>query len=259
MRTTPAIYAVRMNPQNTQQDCERIARWASLVPEDRALRVSQFHHWQDQWRSLAGDMLVRYVLRVQFGLVAARLQFVKNAYNKPYLRGNEVQFNISHSGAWTVAAFHTESIGIDIEVIGKADMELARAMFATSEYEALSNHSAEGRDRLFYRIWTAKESCIKAVGKGLSIPLDSFSVVQEGSVSLPGTVAEAAGAENMGAEAVGASAPPMLRSAVKGQTPELCGWHLRQFELEPDYMLTVCSATDCWPSRIFVVNADRLH
>lgn len=253
MSTVPAIYAVRMNPRTMRQDYERIARWASLVPADRALRISRFHHWQDQWRSLAGDMLVRYVLRVKYGVTGPNLQFSKNAHHKPFLRGNEVQFNVSHSGAWTVAAFHTEAIGIDIERIGKADMELARAMFAASEYEALSKQCPDRRDHLFYAIWTAKESCLKAVGKGLSIPLDSFSVVDDGDES-----AMASEGEMAVGETGSAASTPGLKSFIEGSAIQPRGWHLRQFDLDPEYMLTACSITDWWPNRLSVVDAAKL-
>ena len=36
----------------------------------------------------------------------------------------------------------------------------------------------ENRADLFLELWTCKEACVKADGRGLSIPLDRFSVAQ---------------------------------------------------------------------------------
>ncbi len=47
---------------------------------------------------------------------------------------------------------------------------------AMCEYETLLNQPDEMRLKYFYMIWTLKESYIKAEGKGLSIPLNSFSI-----------------------------------------------------------------------------------
>lgn len=55
-------------------------------------------------------------------------------------------------------------------------MELAGNFFSQEEINALSKIDEKDRCRAFYRCWTRKESFIKAVGQGLSYPLDSFAV-----------------------------------------------------------------------------------
>ncbi|MCR8656497.1 4'-phosphopantetheinyl transferase family protein [Paenibacillus endoradicis] len=238
MRSVPAIFAVRMDNCSVQVNLERIARWSALVPVERALRIARFRHWEDQWRSLAGDMLLSFILREKYRLPSHRMIFTQSAYGKPKLSGNDVHFNVSHSGVWAVAAFHSEAIGIDIEQIAIVDMELARSIFLSNEYEALCSQPAYERDRMFYMIWTAKESYIKAIGKGLSIPLDSFSVA--------GTLGNV---RNKPSEVV----------TEFGSTAYSTNWHLRQFELDPDYMLTVCSTSTNWPTRLLVLDATQLN
>jgi len=238
MSKVPAVYAVRMNPLAASEEHERLARWSSRVPAERATRIARFRHWEDRWRSLAGDMLVRYALQREYGLADDRWTIERGPHGKPQLAGARachVQYNVSHSGLWAVAAFHSEAIGIDIEQFGKADMQLAKTMFADSEYDALLNLEESGRDRLFFAIWTGKESYTKARGLGLSLPLDSFRV---------------AGAEYDG------KLLPVVEAAGASQSQP--NWHLRTFELDPDYMLCVCSTSSVWPASVRVVAAAEL-
>jgi len=256
MKSVPAIYAVRMDQHSIQENHELIARWSAAVPLERALRVARFRHWEDQWRSLAGDILVRHVLREKYKLQAQQMIFAQNAFKKPMLHGNDVQYNVSHSGVWTVAAFHSAEIGIDVERIGKADMLLAQAMFSRSEYDALCSRPVHERDRMFYAIWTGKESYIKAVGKGLSMPLSAFSVVGTVSVGSSRMVGVCASDEDNSALA----SVPWLQLVAEDEQSEATSsnWHLRQYELDPDYMLTVCSASSDWPARLIVLDAVQL-
>ena len=52
--------------------------------------------------------------------------------------------------------------------------ELAQRFFAAAECEYLRGLPPSLLREAFFRIWTLKEAYIKAEGKGLSIPLDSF-------------------------------------------------------------------------------------
>lgn len=243
MKVVPAIYAVRMNGNSVPEELERMDRWSALVPAERAARLARLRHWEDRWRSLAGDMLVRYALQERYGLPVQRIAFTRNAYGKPELRENDVQFNVSHAGEMVVAAFHSAAVGIDIERIGRADMELARTMFTAAEYEALRSLPAYERDRLFYAIWTGKESCMKAAGVGLAIPLDSFCV-----------------ADIVGSDGRSATPVRWLRSdrAADGSEAAAQRWQVRHYELDPAYMLAVCTTATDWPARVTVLDASQL-
>lgn len=53
---------------------------------------------------------------------------------------------------------------------------MAKRFFAADEYAELIQLPNDQQTQAFYRIWTRKEAFIKAIGEGLSHPLDSFSV-----------------------------------------------------------------------------------
>jgi 4'-phosphopantetheinyl transferase len=67
-------------------------------------------------------------------------------------------------------------LGVDVENMNRTAslLELAKRFFAPIEYEYVREAPPHLQRKTFFRIWTLKEAYIKAQGKGLSIPLDSF-------------------------------------------------------------------------------------
>lgn len=101
-------------------------------------------------------------------------------YGKPFWKHDtDLNFNLSHSGHRAVFAFaRNNHVGIDIEKI-KTDFEvedIVHNFFSKMECAALNKIPTELRHAAFFRCWTRKESFIKAVGEGLSFPLNSFTV-----------------------------------------------------------------------------------
>ena len=66
-------------------------------------------------------------------------------------------------------------VGVDIELVKDIDTDLARRFFSFTEYQWLIGKPLSLQRDSFYSLWTLKESYIKCLGKGLSIPLNSFS------------------------------------------------------------------------------------
>lgn len=199
------------------------------VTDERQARIRRFHRWQDQWRALAGELLVRYVLRNFYEVPHNAMHFHRNSNGKPALIGGDVEFNVSHSGRWAVAAFHELPIGVDIEQMKEADMDMAQMMFAPEEYASLQALTGTERNQHFYDIWTAKESYIKALGEGLTIPLDSFSVqrMKDGGMKL-----------------------------IRGD--QLRRWSFNQCRLDCDYSLTVCAQSTHFPREVNILQSEDL-
>ena len=166
-----------------------LALYEMLTPERRE-KIKRIRIESEQRRSAAVGLLLEYGLRQRgYSLVCdhgfQKLGISRETYGKPYLTGTEqLFFNLSHSGSYAAAVFSDEPVGIDVERVRPADLALAKRFFAAEEYAALRAVSDErdmgGRlDREFIRLWTRKESYIKAVGEGMHLPLADFSVLAE--------------------------------------------------------------------------------
>jgi 4'-phosphopantetheinyl transferase len=69
-------------------------------------------------------------------------------------------------------------VGVDLEHIRPlSDAEaIARRFFSPAETAALLSVPEYARIRAFFNCWTRKEAYIKAIGDGLTFPLDQFEV-----------------------------------------------------------------------------------
>lgn len=113
--------------------------------------------------------LMRYGLRER----SVRIQERENG--KPYLVDYpQIHFNLSHSKNMTIAVFADTETGCDIEYIGPLKLHIAKRYFCPAEYEYIMRQPEEKQRETFYRLWTLKESFMKATGLGMKLPLNQF-------------------------------------------------------------------------------------
>ena len=184
-------YILKIDRNIEKDDFNRLL---SFVSKEKKERISRFHRFEDAQRTLLGDALARYAICKRLGIRNRDLVFGANEYDKPVLlEPNGIHFNISHSGNWVVCAVDDNAIGIDVEMIKPIDFKIAERFFSRDEYISLINQPEEMKLTNFYMIWTLKESYIKTEGKGLSIPLNSFTIRMESnkfSVSIANEIRE---------------------------------------------------------------------
>jgi 4'-phosphopantetheinyl transferase len=82
---------------------------------------------------------------------------------------------------------------------------------------------------IFFTLWTLKESFLKAIGKGLTKSLNSFTIIQSGHQQFR--------LEN---------------------DPETEGYYLKTFTLEEGYKLAACAAAAQFCDKITVMKASGL-
>ena len=153
-----------------EADFQRL--YLSASPQ-RRLKVDKFRKSEDKKLSLLAEYLLRFALKEE-GITSYSI--IKGDHGKPFLENENIFFNLSHSGNVCICAVSDNEVGCDVEKIEKANMKVAKRFFSPEEFKALENADESERDDLFFRIWTMKESFIKAVGTGLGMALDSFSV-----------------------------------------------------------------------------------
>lgn len=145
-----------------------------LVSPKKQERIRKFHFFRHAQNCLLGDVLSRTEICRTTGLGNKQLEFYTNEYGKPFLINKpHIHFNISHAEHYIACVISDDPVGIDIEFIKPADLKIAERFFTLDETAYIM--AGEWTHR-FYEVWTKKESQIKWEGKGLHIPLSSFSV-----------------------------------------------------------------------------------
>jgi 4'-phosphopantetheinyl transferase len=150
-----------------------------LSIEERVLHDA-FYFSADRLRHLLTRFFLRRVMAAYLNQDAGRLEFSQNTYGRPALSGHQnyiaLDFNVAHNEDYIVCAVSRNGrVGVDIENYRKpCNLALAEDFFAHQELAQLLARNDTQRDKHFCELWTLKESFIKAVGKGMAIPLDAF-------------------------------------------------------------------------------------
>lgn len=150
------------------------------VSIEKRKKICSFLNRQDALRTLFADLMARYVVTGTLGIKNEDIAFRNSPYGKPYLVGvNDYHFNTSHSGDWVVCVADSVPIGIDVERMKEIDLQMAQSCFSEKEIEKLNALESTEQLDFFYDLWTLKESYIKLIGQGLSMPLDAFSILDD--------------------------------------------------------------------------------
>ena len=124
---------------------------------------------------------MRTLLACYVSVPPADIQFSYGKRGKPKLSRvtTDIRFNSSRSADVALYAVtrHCE-LGVDIEKVRSLwDMrQIADQFFCRQEAHELLSLPAAERNSAFFSCWSRKEAYIKAVGDGLSMPLNRFRV-----------------------------------------------------------------------------------
>jgi 4'-phosphopantetheinyl transferase len=146
--------------------------WLQCSPVERQ-QASRLRGTGQATRYLAGRHALRCVLASGTGLSPAALHYRLNAFGKPELESAAgLHFNLGHSNGWALIGVRRAGpIGVDIERYSPLpDLEgLASSHLSTAEQSEWCALAGPARSTAFFRAWTRKEACLKALGTGLSI------------------------------------------------------------------------------------------
>lgn len=141
---------------------------------EKELQREKWNLKQHQIEHIAGRELLAYGLQQEYQISKEMILLEKGNYGKPYLKEYpELFFNITHCKEMAACGITTKNIGIDIEGIRKFSSEILKKVLTEKEKKQLED--SEQKEEMFFRFWTLKESFIKAIGKGLSFPLQDIS------------------------------------------------------------------------------------
>lgn len=170
------IYGININESLGMNNIQSLIKHISPARRERAMRLYRI---QDSYRSVLGEILVRYAICYKSGCLNKEIEMRFTTGQKPKLLfPTDLFFNISHSGDWVVCALSSNTVGVDVEYMQKVNLQIAKSFFSSSEYRFILNQDSEEEfQKRFYRVWTLKESYVKADGRGLLLPMKSFSIL----------------------------------------------------------------------------------
>ncbi len=205
---------------------------AHLSPDERA-RAARFRFAEHRTAFVAGRGAQREILARYTGLAPHALVYSESKYGKQSLAGAaaslDIRYNVSNSGDLALFALTVgREIGVDLEKLKPMPdgLDIAQRFFSAPENEIFAALDPSVRDLAFFNCWTRKEAYIKAVGEGLSMPLDRFDVAFQ-----PGEPAR------------------LLRT--RGDEAEAARWSMLALDPGPGYVGALAVEGDGWRPVLF--------
>lgn len=128
---------------------------------------------------LKGELLLRKGLKRDYGIDYGEynpIPVIKGVHGKPQLMEYPHIFhNISHTAGLAACAIGDVPMGLDVEEIRPFSENIIRKVMSEQEKEQFYKLKGEEQTAFFFKIWTLKESYVKAGGWGITIPLTEFS------------------------------------------------------------------------------------
>jgi 4'-phosphopantetheinyl transferase len=161
---------------------------ATLSAEER-VRADRFIFAKDRHEYTLAHDLLRRCLSMYRHVEPSAWEFETAPDGKPFLPGDRsLAFNLSHTRGLVACAIGTGMpVGVDAEGATRVSDAgaIAERYFSLSEVASLGRRRDAAHKLRFLELWTLKEAFIKAVGVGLSQPLDSmsFALDDEGAIA----------------------------------------------------------------------------
>jgi 4'-phosphopantetheinyl transferase len=151
--------------------------YEGVLSEDERERARRFHFQADRDRFVVGRGALRLILSSHCEKDPRKLMIETGSYGKPSLvePAYRLQFNVAHAGDCVL-------IGVTEDVKCGVDIEQSHPRFSETEIadRYFRPHEVEWMNQVefgFTRLWTMKEAIMKAIGRGLSIPLNDIDVM----------------------------------------------------------------------------------
>ena len=164
------VYFYNVSPL---KDKQRFNECFSVASPQRKEKIKKLQTEKDKILCLGADVVIKEILKNQTVFKETDIKY--DGLGKPFLKnshGETAHISISHSGEFVMCAVSDSVVGADIEKIREVNLKTADKSFCENERKYV--FSQENAKNAFFKIWTLKESYVKAVGTGIRCELSSF-------------------------------------------------------------------------------------
>lgn len=140
------------------------------IKQNKKNAIDKIKNLNDKKRVILGEQLLIKGLQKYYNVNYDDVNIRLNENGKPYISNNKynhIKFNISHSHDYSICAFSSNEIGVDIEKIRKVDIKTINQFATTNEINYILSSQNQIFRRLF-TIYTLKESYFKMLGDNLN-------------------------------------------------------------------------------------------
>ena len=166
---------------------EQLAAYHQLMSPDERSRQARFVFAPDREAFAVTRALVRTTLSRYAAVAPQDWRFAPDAHGRPLVVGpsgvDVPSFSVAHTrGLIACLVSRAARAAVDVEALRPVEdaLAIAERHFADHEVAALRACAAESRRWRFLALWTLKEAYLKALGRGLSLPLSAAAFAVAG-------------------------------------------------------------------------------
>ena len=166
------------------QPASRLRNLEQALSSEEWRRSERFRLERDRNRFLVRRGVLRGILGFYLATGPERLRLHAGENGRPAVLDpsgrNRIEFSISHSAGLALLAFSKDrEVGIDIERVRDiAEMDLiGQQCFSSKENELMRSAPQDQKREVFFAAWTCREAFLKALGYGLSRPMEQIEVL----------------------------------------------------------------------------------
>ncbi len=182
---SPTVREVQLWAATLAPPVARVDELRRLLTSEELARAARFRFDRHRRRFIVRRGVLRLLLAQYLGQSPREVRFEEGEKGKPFVPQrdsrpeDQLHFNLSDSKDLAVYAFtRGAELGVDVEILREMPdaQSIAEHFFSIEEQDRLRQVPEERKSQAFFNCWTRKEAYIKAIGEGLSEPLDRFSV-----------------------------------------------------------------------------------
>lgn len=148
---------------------EQLKKMTLHIPAWYRKKIERYRAKESRKQRILVYMLFRYCIIQEYGL-DENWEFSYGKYGKPYIEGEDIHFNFSHTKSAIACVVSRTPVGIDVQDIVTDYQRIIHKVCTRKEIRWLE--SVPDSQRSFTRLWSLKEAFVKYKGTGIWDYLD---------------------------------------------------------------------------------------